>query len=105
MYRVRQLFTVKNIDGWNEAIAILDEVNKLCASKGWVQGMFFTPTVGRFNELCLEFEYPDLATLERENKEWMEEPGIGQLMRRIDAIPLEGPGHSELWEEATPAPD
>jgi hypothetical protein len=105
MYRMRQLFTVSDIDGWNEAIAILDEVNKLCASKGWAQGTFFSPTVGRFNELCLEFEYPDLATLERENKEWIEEPGIGKLMRRIDAIPLEDPGHSELWEEATPVPD
>ena len=45
------------------------------------------------------------ATLERENKEWMAEPGIGELMRRIDAIALEDPGHSELWEEATPVPD
>ena len=55
--------------------------------------------------MCLEIEFPDLATMERENKEWMEEPGIGKLMRRIDAIATEDPGYSELWEEATPVPD
>lgn len=105
MYRMRQLFTLSKIDGWNEAIAIVDEVNKLCASKGWSQATVYTRTVGRFGEICIETEYPDLATLERENKEWMAEPGIGELMRRIDAIALEDPGHSELWEEATPVPD
>ncbi len=105
MYRMRQLFTVSDIDGWNEAITIVEEVNKLCASNGWAQGTVFTRTVGPFNEMCLEIEYADLATFERENKEWMNEPGIGELMRRIDAIPTEDLGYSELWEEATPVPD
>ncbi len=105
MYRMRELFTLSNIDGWNEAIAIADEVNKLCASKGWNQATVFERTVGRFGEMCFEIEYPDLATMEREFKERMEEPGIGKLMRRIDAIATEGPGYSELWEEATPVPD
>ena len=105
MYRMRQLFTISKIDGWNEAIAVVDEVNKLCASKGWSQATVYTRTVGRFGEICLEIEYPDLATFERENKEWMAEPGIGELMRRIDEIALEDPGYSELWEEATPVPD
>ena len=35
MYRERQILTVLGIDGWNEAVAIAEEVNKLCASKGW----------------------------------------------------------------------
>jgi hypothetical protein len=43
--------------------------------------------------------------MERENKEWMEEPGIGKLMRRINDIATEDPGYSELWEEAVPVPD
>jgi hypothetical protein len=105
MYRMRQLFTVSDIDGWNEGIALVDEVNKLCASKGWAQATLFSRTVGRFGEVCLEIDYPDLATMERENKEWMEEPGIGKLMRRIDAIATEDQGYSELWEEAVPVPD
>ena len=69
MYRMRQLFTLSKIDEWNEAIAIVDEVNKLCASKGWSQATVYTRTVGRFGEICIETEYPDLATLERENKD------------------------------------
>lgn len=107
MYRERQLITVASLDGWNETVALVDEINKLCASKGWVQGTLLTRTIGRFNELCLEFEYPDLATYERERKEWMTEPGIGNLIRRVDAIPTAGgdPGYSELWEEARPTPE
>jgi hypothetical protein len=105
MHRMRQLMTVSDTDGWNELVAIVDEINKLCASKGWTQGTLFTRTVGRYNELCLEFDYPDLATMEREDKEWLAEPGIGKLIRRLDPIAKEDPGYSELWEEATPIPD
>jgi hypothetical protein len=107
MYRERQILTVMGIDGWNEAVAVAEEINKLCASKGWTQGTVLTRTVGRFNELSFEFEFPDLTTYERERKEWMAEPGIGDLMRRIDAIPTVGqdPGYSELWEEAELVPD
>jgi hypothetical protein len=105
MYRMRQLFTLSNIDAWNEGMALVEEINKLCASKGWAQATVFTRTVGRFGEVCLEIEFPDLATMERENKEWMEEPGIGKLMRRINDIATEDPGYSELWEEAVPVPD
>ena len=105
MYRIRQLITVSDIDAWNEAIAIVEETNELCVSKGWAQGVVFTRSFGRFNELCLEIEYPDLATMEREDKELREEPGIGALLRRFDAIATEDPGYSELWEEATPVPD
>ena len=105
MYRMRQLITVSDLDGWNEAIATVEELNKLCASNGWAQGVVFTRSFGRFRELCLEIEYPDLATMEREDKELREEPGIGALLRRFDAIATEDPGYSELWEEATPVPD
>lgn len=104
MYRERLLLTVSDIDAWNECVAVTEEVNKLCASKGWSQGMLLTRTVGRFNELCFEFDYPDLATYERERQEWLAEPGIGALMRRIDGLRTEDPGYSELWEEATPVP-
>ena len=104
MYRMRQLFTLSDIDGWNKAIAIVDEINKLCASKGWAQASVFTRTVGRFGEMCLEIDFPDLATMERENKEWMEDPD-----RQTDATYRcdrnRGSGYSELWEEATPVPD
>ena len=43
--------------------------------------------------------------MERENKECMEELGIGKLMRRIDAIATGGSGYSELWEEGHAVPD
>ena len=103
-FRQRMLLTVSDLEAWNETVALVEEINKLCASKGWSQGTLFTRTVGRFNELCLEFDFPDLATFQRENEEWLAEPGIGVLMQRIDAVRTEDPGYSELWEEATPVP-
>lgn len=102
MYRERLLMTVSDIDGWNELCAIVEELNKLAASKGWTQGTLYTRTVGRFNELCLEREYPDLATLEREQREWEAESGLEPLYRRMDAIKKEDLGYSELWEQANP---
>lgn len=105
VYRERQLITVTGIDGWNEVVAVTEELNELCASRGWAQGTLFTRTAGRFNELCLEREFPDLATYERQGKEIEAEPGIGELFRRLDAIETEDTGYSELWEEATPVPD
>jgi hypothetical protein len=104
MYRQRMLITVSDFEAWNQTIALVDEINKLSASKGWAQATLFTRTVGRFNELCLEFDFPDLATFQRETDEWNAEPGIGDIMRRIDAVRTEDPGYSELWEEATPVP-
>jgi hypothetical protein len=104
MYRFRQVLRVSNIDAWNEAVGLVEEINKICETKGWMKGQLFTRTVGPFNELCVETEYQDLATFERENKEWLAEPGIGALIRRIDELATENPGYSELWEEATPVP-
>jgi hypothetical protein len=102
MYRQRQFLTVKDLDGWNEVVAIVDDVNKLCADRGWTQGRLMTRTFGTFNELCLEIDFPDLATFERELREWMADPAAGALTRRLDAIPRLGTGHDELWMEAEP---
>ena len=46
MYRMRQLITVSDLDGWNEAIATVEELNKLCASNGWAQGVVSHPLSG-----------------------------------------------------------
>lgn len=102
MYRQRQFITVKDIDGWNEFVSLVDEVNKLCAERGWTQGTVMTRTFGTFNELCYEVDYPDLATFESEMKAWMADPDVAPLMRRLDAIPREGTGFDELWMEAEP---
>ena len=105
MYRFRQLLTVSDSDGWNEVVAVFDEAQKLAESRGWARGTLFTRTVGRFNELCLEIEYPDLATMQREQADWFAEPGIGELMRRLDSVKMEDIGYSELWEEASRLPE
>lgn len=100
MYRHRLLLTVTDTDSWNEAVAIADAINKLCADNGWTQGTLMTRTVGRFNEMSFEFEYPDLTTFERESNAWIADPTAKDLGRRVDALQTQDPGYSELWEEA-----
>ncbi|MDH4112282.1 MAG: hypothetical protein OEV60_06295 [Actinomycetota bacterium] len=102
MYRNRQYLTVSGVDAWNSLVALTDDINKLCAERGWTQGTLLTRTFGTFNELCFEFDYPDLATYERELREWMADPETGALMQRLDSIEREGNGYDELWMEAEP---
>jgi hypothetical protein len=102
VYRQRQFVTVKDLDGWNEIVSVVDDVNKLCAERGWTQGTLMTRTFGTFNELCLEIDFPDLATFESEMKAWMADPDTGPLMRRLDAVETATSGHDELWMEAEP---
>ena len=94
MYRMRQLFTLSDIDAWNEAMTIVEEVNKLCASKDWVQATVYERTVGRFGEMSLEMDYPDLATWSASTRS-----GCGtrdrQVMRRIDAIATVDLGYTD----------
>jgi len=104
VYRERQLITVTDLDSWNELVTITEEVNELCASKGWTRGMLLTRTVGRFNELCLERDYPDLETMVRERKEMDAEPALAPYAKRLDALRTEDTGYSELWEEALSVP-
>ena len=85
MYRHRQFVTASNSEAYNEAIALADDVNKLCAERGWIQGTLWTQTVGR-NTLVFEFDYPDLATFEREGNEWMRDPATADVNRRLDAL-------------------
>lgn len=102
MYRQRNIIIVSDLDSWNECVAIVEDLNKLCAERGWAQGTLWTRTIGTFNELSLEFEYPDLATFQRETDEFIRDPATRDLNRRIDALRTEGTGYSELWEEAQP---
>ena len=104
MYRHRILVRVPNLTAWNECLAIADDINKLCAERGWAQMTAWTQTVGPFNELAFVTDYPDLATFQRENDEFFRDPAVREIYRRFDALDIREGSHSELWEEALAAP-
>jgi len=82
MYRERAHMFPKGVEGFKELLAAAEEWNKLAAEKGWAQGTLFAPTVGGL-ELVAEFDYPDLATYQRESEEQMMEPRAMALMERF----------------------
>ena len=100
MYQEKQFITASNVQAWNQVVSMVDEANKRRAEKGWPQARVLARSVGAFNDLCIQIEYPDLATMERVQNEMMEEPWVPDWLKRIDAVETEGLGYSELWEDA-----
>jgi hypothetical protein len=100
MFRQRVHLFPKTIDGWNEAIKLAEEFNKLCVDKGWTPGTVWMQTVGDGSEIIGEFDFPDLATFQRENEQSMSDPAAVELWRKFEAIERERSGFSELLETA-----
>lgn len=100
MYRQRVHMYLKSLDGWNEAIALCGEYNELAAAKGWAAGTFWMCTVGDGTELIGDFDFADLASLQRENDAQIADPDAVALWRRFDAVEKARPGFSELLETA-----
>lgn len=100
MFRQRVHLFPKTIDGWNKAITLAEEFNKLCTEKGWTPGTVWMQTVGDGSEVIGEFDYADLATFQRENEEVMHDGQAVDLFRKFDKIKRERPGFSELLETA-----
>lgn len=100
MFRQRVHVYPKTIDGWNEAIKLAEELNKLSVARGWTPGTIWMQTVGDGSELIGEFDFPDLATFQRENEEGMRDGEAVELWRKFEAIERERRGYSELLETA-----
>jgi hypothetical protein len=82
MYRQRMHFFPNSQGAMMELLALGEEFNKLAADKGWTQGVFWMPAVGE-SEIVAEFDYPDLATYQRED-----------LGHRLVPLPVQrAPGH------------
>lgn len=97
MYRHRIHFYPDSIEAFTQFLAVGDEYNKVAAEKGWAQGTYWTPTIGEV-ELVAEFDYPDLATFERENAEFMQEPAAMAVMQKMESVPRTRPERSEMLE-------
>ena len=58
------------------------------------------PTYMARSEIIAEFDFAELATLQRENEEGMKDPEAVALWRKFDALDTVRSGHSELLETA-----
>jgi hypothetical protein len=98
MYRERIHLTVADIDGWNEAIDAMAELNKVMDRMGHPTATVWTDTVGVFNQLIAEIDYDSLATYEKATKAFYAEPDVHKQLQRINHAAVPGKGYTELLE-------
>lgn len=99
MYRQRVHFFPKSWGATMDLLSLGEEYNKLAAGKGWVEGTFWFPTVGE-NEIIVEWDYPDLATFQRETEGMMTEPDMLALAQKISDVDASRSPYSELVNTA-----
>jgi hypothetical protein len=98
MYRERIHLTVTDMDGWNEAIDAMAEINKVMERIGQPTATIWTDTVGVFNQLVAEIDYVDLASYEAANKAFYTNEEILKQLPRINHASVQGKGYTELLE-------
>src|SRR2546423_1227360 len=76
MVRFRSIVTVK-YGRFADVLRGSEQLNEISRARGWKQAELLVPLAGENNVLVAEYEYPDLATFQRENDgamgdaEWM----------------------------------
>ena len=102
MYRVRSVIKLK-ADGWNGAIENVRRINEIAKQRGWQQATVWTQTFGRYNEIALELEFPDLATYERETAAFnADEEAMGLSREGLKYLRGDDLGFNEIWQRAEP---
>jgi NIPSNAP len=99
MYRVQE--RQETLYGhYREYLSILEEMASVQRARGWHELAVWAPTVGKGNEVIVVTDYPDLATLERENEAVGSDPEFMKLLRSSAEHLVQGSLHSELLETA-----
>ena len=99
MFRSRTHFFPKTLEAYSELMKAGEEYSKLAAEKGWAEGTFWTPVVGEM-EVVAEFDYPDLATYQRQLEEAYTEPRAMALMQRLMSMEGTRTNYDELLSTA-----
>ena len=97
-YRLRLINEIKYgqfgafMGAWRRLDAVMRE-------RGWATARILIPVAGSNNEVIAEFEYPDLATFERENKAFYADPEAFEAFRAGNDFIVQGSSRTELCEE------
>jgi hypothetical protein len=74
-------------------------LDSIMRERGWVTARVLVPTAGPNNEFVAEFEYPDLATFERENKAFHGDQEVSGAFRAGAQFVVQGTARTELYED------
>jgi hypothetical protein len=97
MYRVRLTAQVK-YGHFKEYYELSKKLNELSRQRGWTEYRLWVPTVGIGNEMVAEWDYPDLATFQKEGDAFMTDAEAMELNRSFAEHVVQGSVRSELLE-------
>lgn len=97
-YRFRLISEVK-YGHFGDYMATWKKLDSIMRERAWIAARVLVPTAGPINEVVAEFEYPDLATFERENKAFhADEAAFGAFRAGAEYV-VQGTSRSELCED------
>jgi hypothetical protein len=97
-YRFRLIAQVR-YGQFGDYLKTWKKLDAIIRDRGWVTARLLVPTTGRENEIIAEFEYPDLAAFESENKAFYADEEAFQAYRAGAAFVIQGTARSELYED------
>jgi hypothetical protein len=99
MYRHVSHVTVRDVDGWNEVLAIVAALNAEVDPLGLPTATVWTETLGEYNQLHIVTDYVSLAGFEEAQRKAAALPIYADLSRRLTSV-VEPNGYTELFERA-----
>ena len=97
-YRVRLVSEIK-YGHFGDYMATWKQLDSALRERGLRTGRLMVPTAGSNNEVVAEFEYPDLAAFERENKAFYEDAAAFDAFRAGAEFVVQGTSRTELYED------
>jgi hypothetical protein len=97
-YRFRLIAEVK-YGHFGDYLKTWKKLDAVARDRGWVTARLLIPTAGSLNEIIAEFDYPDLATFERENEAfYADEEAFGAFRAGAEFV-VQGTARGELYED------
>jgi hypothetical protein len=97
-YRFRLVSEIK-YGYFGDYMATWKQFDAIMRERGLRTARVLVPTAGPNNEVVAEFEYPDLATFERENKAFYSDEAAFSAFRAGSEFVVQGTSRSELYED------
>lgn len=97
-YRMRLISEVK-YGHFGEYMKTWKKLDAIMRDRGWIVARLLVPTAGANNEIVAEFEYPDLATFERENNAFYADTEAFEAFRAGAEFVVQGTARTELYED------
>jgi hypothetical protein len=85
---------------FREALEFWKQIGELTIKRGWPKLTVWAPVVGQGNLMIVEADYPDMATWERVNSEFLSDAEVMGLFRQSAALVIQGTSFDELLSAA-----